>query len=181
VGSRNCTESATSHGVRASVGSSPAEPAFPGGSVWLSSLADGLFVAGIFGVGWIALGRRTWFEQPGITGYLVMLASGVAISVGVEWTTVHALRWWTHGEQMPLVPIVNIGLVPMVQTLVLPPLIFRGVTVVSRYVDGRRASMRTVRAGCHEGQSREEIQREDCFDPVSPRETRRPASSNGTI
>jgi hypothetical protein len=40
---------------------------------------------------------------------------------------------------MPLVPIINIGLVPMTQMLVLPPLIFRGVAVVSRYVDGMRA------------------------------------------
>lgn len=109
---------------------------------WLclaASLADGLFVLVIFGVSWMALGRRTWFEQPGIKGYLVMLASGVAISVGVEWTTVHGLRWWTYGEQMPLVPIVNIGLVPLAQMLVLPPLIFRGVAVVSRYVEGMRA------------------------------------------
>ena len=68
-----------------------------------------------------------------------MLTSGGAISVGIEWTTVHVLRWWTYGEQMPLVHIVNIGLVPMTQMLVLPPLIFRGVTVVSRYVNGMRA------------------------------------------
>jgi len=114
---------------------------------WLclaASLADGLFVLVIFGVGWMTLGRRTWFEQPGIEGYLVMLISGVAISVGVEWTTVHVLRWWTYGEYMPFVPIVNIGLVPMTQMLVLPPLIFRLVTALSRYVYGTtRESMRT--------------------------------------
>lgn len=122
----------------------------PGGASipwWLclaASLADGLFVLVIFGVGWMTLGRRTWFEQPGIEGYLVMLISGVAISVGVEWTTVHVLRWWTYGEYMPLVPIVNIGLVPMTQMLVLPPLIFRFVTALSRYVYGTtRESMRT--------------------------------------
>jgi len=46
---------------------------------WLclaASLADGLFVVAIFGVGWIALGRRRWFEQPGIEGYIVMLILG---------------------------------------------------------------------------------------------------------
>ena len=109
---------------------------------WLclaASLVDGLFVVVIFGVGWMALGHRTWFEQPGIEGYLVMLISGVAISVGVEWTTVHVLRWWTYSARMPLLPIANIGLAPMIQMLVLPPLIFRGVAVVSRYIDGMRA------------------------------------------
>ena len=117
----------------------------PGGASipwWLclaASLADGLFLLMIFGVGWMALGNRTWFEQPGVQGYLVMLTSGGAISVGVEWTTVHVLRWWTYGEHMPLVPLVNIGLVPMTQMLVLPSLVFRLVASVSRYVDGLRA------------------------------------------
>ena len=117
----------------------------PGGAGipwWLclaASLADGLFVLVMFGLGWLILGRRRWFEHPGIAGYLVMLASGVAISVGVEWMTVHVLHWWSYGERMPLVPIVNIGLAPIAQMLVLPLLIFRGVTVVSGYVDGMRA------------------------------------------
>ena len=111
-------------------------------SWWLclaASLIDGLFLLLIFVVGWIALGHRTWSEQPGIGGYLVMLASGLAIGVGGEWTTVHLLRWWTYGERMPLVPLVNIGLVPIAQMLVLPPLIFWVVAVVSRKVNGLRA------------------------------------------
>lgn len=93
----------------------------------------------IFGIGWMALGRRTWIEQPGVEGYLVMLTPGGAISVGIEWTTVHVLHWWRYDEQMPLVPLVNIGIVPVIQMLVLPPLIFRLVAIVSRYVDGMRA------------------------------------------
>lgn len=117
----------------------PGRASIPWWLCFAASLIDGLFVLLIFGVGWIALGRRTWFEQPGIGGYLVMLASGVAISVGVEWTTVYVLRWWTHSARMPLVPIINIGLVPIAQMLVLPPLIFRVVAVVSRYVEGMRA------------------------------------------
>ena len=117
----------------------------PGGAGipwWLclaASLADGLFVLVIFGIGWMALGSRTWFEQPRIEGYFVMLTSGAVISVGIEWATVYVLRWWTYGERMPLVPLINIGLVPITQMLVLPPLIFWGVAVVSRYADGMRA------------------------------------------
>lgn len=111
---------------------------------FVASLVDGLFVLLILSVGWVAFGRSDWYEQAGIRGYLVMLASGVAISVGVEWTTVYVLRWWTYGERMPLLPIVNIGLVPLVQMLVLPPLIFLLVAGLSRYVYGTtRESMRT--------------------------------------
>lgn len=117
----------------------PGGASIPWGLCLAASLADGLFVLMIFGMGWMALGRRTWFEQPGVEGYLVMLTSGGTISVGIEWTTVHVLRWWTYDEQMPLVPLVNIGMVPVIQMLMLPPLILRLVAVVSRYVDGMRA------------------------------------------
>lgn len=112
----------------------------PGGASipwWLclaASLADGLFVLQIFGVGWIALGRRTWFEKPGIKGYFVMLASGVAISVGVEWTTVYGMHWWTYSDRMPLVPGLRIGAAPLAQMLVLPPVIFSLVARWSRSV-----------------------------------------------
>lgn len=72
---------------------------YPGGASihwWLclaASLADGLFVLVIFGVGWMTMGRRTWFKQPGIKGYLVMLVSGVTIGVGVEYDVVSICRW----------------------------------------------------------------------------------------
>lgn len=111
---------------------------------FVASLVDGLFVLLILGVGWVVFGRSDWYEQAGIRGYLVMLASGVAISAGLEWATVHVLRWWTYSTRMPLVPIVNLGLIPLVQMLVLPLLIFRLVAGLSRYVYGTtRQSMRT--------------------------------------
>jgi len=111
----------------------------PGGSIvqWrlclAASLVDGLFVLLIFGVGWMAFGRREWFKQPGIKGYVMMLASGVMISIGVEWTTVYVLCWWTYGQRMPLVPGLGIGVTLLIQMLVLPPFIFHVVTKWNRY------------------------------------------------
>lgn len=102
---------------------------------WLclaASLADGVFVVLMFGIGWILLRRRGWFEQPGIPGYLVMAGSGVIISVGVEWATVYGLQWWIYSDQMPLVPGLGVGAAPLAQMLILPPAIFRLVAVWQR-------------------------------------------------
>lgn len=101
-------------------------------SSWLCSLAslgDGLLVLLIYAVGQVALRRRDWFEQPGVLGYAFMLAAGLVISLLVEWTIVSMAKWWTYTEQMPIVPGLGIGIVPLAQMLVLPPLVFRIVTL----------------------------------------------------
>lgn len=91
----------------------------------LASLGDGLRVLLTYAVGRVVLNRRNWFEQPGVRGYVFMLAAGLAISVSVEWATVYTLQWWAYTAQMPLVPVLGVGITPVLQMLVLPPLIFR--------------------------------------------------------
>jgi hypothetical protein len=99
-------------------------------AVWwhcfVASLGDGLLVLGIFVVGWLLLRERTWFVHPGARGYGVMVMIGLVIGVAIEWIAVHLLGRWMYTAAMPLVPGLDVGIVPVVQMLVLPPLIFRG-------------------------------------------------------
>ena len=99
---------------------------------FLSSLGDGLLVLLIFACVGIALRRGDWFEQPGASGYLVMLAVGLATGVGIEWAAVHLAQRWAYTEYMPRVPGIEIGIVPVAQMLILPPLIFRMVCTMQR-------------------------------------------------
>ena len=92
---------------------------------FVASLGDGLLMLLIFAAGWTALHRQDWFVRPGLRGYAVMLAVGLIISVGVEWIAVHIVGRWAYTERMPLVPGLRVGIVPILQMLVLPPLIFR--------------------------------------------------------
>lgn len=90
-----------------------------------AALGDGLLVLLLYAVGWAALRRRDWFAPPGVIGYVVMLLAGLAIGVGIEWLAVFVAQRWAYTDGMPLVPLLNIGLAPVAQMLVLPPLIFR--------------------------------------------------------
>jgi hypothetical protein len=103
----------------------------------VASLGDGLLVLLIFAAGWTALHRQDWFVRPGLRGYVVMLAVGLIISVIIEWTAVHIAGRWTYTERMPLVPGLGIGVLPIMQMLVLPPLIFR---VAAAWYRVRRSS-----------------------------------------
>jgi hypothetical protein len=96
---------------------------------FVASLGDAFMVLIIFAAGWITLQRWDWFDRPHVAGYLVMLAAGLILAVLVEWIAVHILGRWKYTEKMPIVPGLGIGLVPIAQMLILPPLIFRIVAV----------------------------------------------------
>lgn len=91
---------------------------------FVASLGDGLLVLLIFAAGWMVLHRQDWFVSPGVRGYAVMLATGLVMSVSIEWIAVHIVGRWAYTERMPLVPGLGVGLLPILQMLVLPPLIF---------------------------------------------------------
>jgi hypothetical protein len=103
---------------------------------FVASLGDGLMVLGIVASGGLLLRRPAWFVHPGGPGIMVMLLVGLVLGVTVEWMAVHVLQRWAYTARMPRVPGLDVGLVPVVQMLVLPPLICRLVAVWSRRTTG---------------------------------------------
>jgi hypothetical protein len=101
---------------------------------FVASLGDGLLVLLIFGAGWLTRGRPDWFLDPRPRDYLVMLIAGFTIAIAVELIAVHVLKRWTYTELMPRIPALEIGMMPVIQMLILPPLIF---WIASRYQGGR--------------------------------------------
>jgi hypothetical protein len=96
---------------------------------FVASLADGVLVLAIYAVGWIVFRRWDWFARPGSGGYGLMLIAGMFIGVSVEWLGVHVAKSWAYTTNMPVIPVLNVGLVPLVQMLFLPLAIFRVVAI----------------------------------------------------
>ena len=99
------------------------------GNVWLhcfvASLGDGLMVLLLYAIGWVAAGRSDWFARPTIRDYSVLVAAGAVLGLVVEWGAVHLLQRWTYTDAMPRLPGIEIGVVPIIQMIVLPPIVFR--------------------------------------------------------
>ena len=89
------------------------------------SLGDGVIVLMIFGVGWWVLRRADWFVRPGIAAYALMLVTGLIIAVLIEWFAVYGIGRWSYTARMPVVPVLGVGLSPLLQMLLLPPFIFK--------------------------------------------------------
>jgi len=92
---------------------------------FVASLGDGLMVLGIIAGGGVILRRPAWCMRPGVQGIIVMMIVGFVLGVTVEWVAVHILHRWAYTARMPRVPGLDVGLVPSVQMLILPPLILR--------------------------------------------------------
>lgn len=115
-------------------------PLFAGTQDWrasmahcfLAALGDGVLVLAIYWAGSLTLRRRDWFRPPGAAGYAFMAGAGLVIAVAAEWLAVHVAGRWTYSQKMPVIPGMEVGLVPVLQMLVLPPLIFWLVTRLVR-------------------------------------------------
>ena len=98
---------------------------------FVASLADGVIVLAIAAAGSLLFRRFDWFVRPGLTGYAFMGAVGAALAVGIEVGALATGRW-SYADRMPLIPVVQVGLAPVLQMLVLPPLVFAAVARCGR-------------------------------------------------
>ena len=52
------------------------------------------------------------------------MISGALVAVLVESSAVHVAHRRTYSPGMPLLPVLNVGVVPLLQMLLLPPIVF---------------------------------------------------------
>jgi hypothetical protein len=91
------------------------------------SLGDGLMTLAIYWSGWLVFRRPTWIARPGVAGVALAALVGLLLAVGVEWNALYLTGAWAYAPAMPLVPVLGVGLLPVLQMLVLPPVTFLAV------------------------------------------------------
>lgn len=64
---------------------------------------------------------RFWLRRPTVLQISGYIGIGVAITVLLEWSATRWLGRWQYSEQMPLVPVLELGLVPLLQWVIVPP------------------------------------------------------------
>lgn len=89
-----------------------------------ASLIDGLLVLGIFWGGVAVFSRLDWAQRPSLSGYFFMAAAGFLISVIIELNAVYRLGKWGYRTIMPILSPWGVGALPVLQMMLLPPLIF---------------------------------------------------------
>ena len=93
--------------------------------VWTCTVAtfgDVLIVALIFCVVAVAWRDPEWHHRASPARYAVAVAAGIVIAIAIESWALTTGRW-LYGA-MPLIPYTDVGLVPILQMILIPSLVF---------------------------------------------------------
>jgi hypothetical protein len=88
-----------------------------------ASLGDGVFSVLAY---WsaVAIARsRNWIHASAVTPAIIYLATGLSITIFMEWLATEILVRWQYAPNMPVLPILGTGVLPILQWSILPLLI----------------------------------------------------------
>ena len=80
----------------------------------------------------VAVGNARWPNERLAAVVVVVVAAGVAYTIGSEYVNTIARRSWTYTEWMPTVPWLGTGLTPLAQWLFVPSLALAWATRLKR-------------------------------------------------
>jgi hypothetical protein len=66
---------------------------------------------------------RSWISQPNRMQIAIFLGVGIVATIIFEALATGALERWAYTDAMPRLPILGTGLLPVIQWLVIPPLV----------------------------------------------------------
>ena len=85
-----------------------------------ATLGDAVISLLAYWVASLRAGTRDWLSARRDAGLRAYLATGLVITVVIERTSTGPLARWTYSEIMPVVPALDVGVVPIAQWVVLP-------------------------------------------------------------
>jgi hypothetical protein len=81
---------------------------------------------------------RHWLCRPRIGQIGMFIAVGIAVTIVLEWHATAVAGRWAYADAMPVVPVLGTGLAPLLQWLMLPPLM---IWLVRRQLLGHSLTM----------------------------------------
>lgn len=89
----------------------------------LASAGDAVIALFSFWVVVAAAHSRAWVLEPSATQVAVFAMVGIVITMIAEWVATEMLGWWAYADQMPTLPLLGTVLLPLLQWMILPPLV----------------------------------------------------------
>ena len=102
---------------------------------FVASLGDGMLTLLIYGVAWLAFRRSEGFARVGAARLGFILFMGFIVGLAVEWIGLRVLHRWAYTMAMPLIDDLGLGWVPVLQMMVIPPVVFGLVRVLRLSAD----------------------------------------------
>ena len=71
----------------------------------------------------IIVGKRGWIARPRTPHVAVFIGAGSFATFFLEWLATGHLDRWAYSDAMPRLPLLGTGLLPVLQWLIIPPLV----------------------------------------------------------
>ena len=84
------------------------------------TLGDVLITLGSFWLVALTSKSRTWFLNPTKRNVLLFVGFGVIYTTFSEIKNVSLNKLWGYSELMPVIPYIDVGIVPLIQWLIVP-------------------------------------------------------------
>ena len=84
------------------------------------SWVDVLITLGSFWLISLMMWSRRWFLRSSRVSFICFIAAGVVYTCFSEWMNVHIVKSWGYDESMPIIPLIGVGLTPVLQWMVIP-------------------------------------------------------------
>ena len=88
-----------------------------------AALGDVFILLFAFWVIALSAKSRRWIFHPKAMQVAGFIAIGIVITMVFEALAIHVLNRWQYAAAMPTLPVVGIGIVPIFQWLIIPPII----------------------------------------------------------
>ena len=66
---------------------------------------------------------RMWITQPSLNATVAFVAMGIVVTIALEWWATGDSGRWTYAKTMPTIPGLGTGVLPLLQWLLIPPLV----------------------------------------------------------
>lgn len=88
-----------------------------------ATVGDAALLVGAFWAGAVAQRSRAWMARPRRSAVAAFLAFGVLATIALEWLATNLWDRWQYAARMPALPGLGTGVAPLLQWLLLPPLL----------------------------------------------------------
>ncbi|MFB0505812.1 MAG: hypothetical protein ACETWT_03675 [Thermodesulfobacteriota bacterium] len=84
------------------------------------TLGDVMITLGSFWFVSVVSWNRRWFLKSTARSFAGFVIIGVVYTLISEWANVRIFKSWGYDEAMPVIPLLKVGLVPIIQWIVIP-------------------------------------------------------------
>ena len=97
------------------------------------TLGDITVIGLTFALGWAIHSRPDWIRSMSRRDVLSVSLALIVLAIAVELVSVYVLHRWSYSDLMPIIPLLQVGLLPTVQLALLTLLSFRVVAHITQW------------------------------------------------